>query len=93
MMECGAMSEIETARAAQVLRQFLYNKYQTWILDQCKTNSNYINVIPIVNQLDKIEENVSKYTLRRIVTKVIINNGGERINPRGVYRIKNLKRN
>jgi len=93
MMECGAMSEIETARAAQVLRQFLYNKYQIWILDQCKTNSNYINVIPIVNQLDKIEENVSKYTLRRIVTKVIINNGGERINPRGVYRIKNLKRN
>jgi len=93
MMECGAMSEIETARAAQVLRQFLYNKYQIWILDQCDTNSNYINVIPIVNQLDKIEENVSKYTLRRIVTKVIINNGGERINPRGVYRIKNLKRN
>lgn len=87
------MSEIETARAAQVLRQFLYNKYQIWILDQCDTNSNYINVIPIVNQLDKIEENVSKYTLRRIVTKVIINNGGERINPRGVYRIKNLKRN
>ena len=93
MMECGALSEIETARAAQVLRQFLYNKYQIWILDQCDTKHNYINIIPIVNQLDKIEENVSKYTLRRIVTKVIINNGGERINPRGVYRIKNLKRN
>lgn len=86
------MSEIKEARDNRNLKQFLITKYQSWILDQCETDSNYINVIPIVDELAGIEKEVTKYTLRRTVTKVIELHGGERINPRGVYRIENLKR-
>lgn len=86
------MSEIKEARDNRNLKPFLINKYQSWILDQCETDSNYINVIPIVDKLTVIEKEVTKYTLRRTVTKVIELHGGERINPRGVYRIDKLKR-
>ena len=88
------MSEIEQARASCELRQHLIDKHTAWILEQVRSNDdNYINVNPIVDRLVEHQPGVSRYTLRRIVTKVIELHGGERINPRGVYRVKKILKN
>ena len=87
------MSEIEQARASCELRQHLIDKHTEWIIEQVKlTADNYINVNPIVNLLVERQPGVSRYTLRRTVTKTIELHGAERINPRGVYRVDKLKK-
>jgi len=88
------MSEIEQARASYNLRKHLIDKHTAWILEQVRSNDdNYINVNPIVDRLVERQLGVSRYTLRRTVTKVIELHGGERINPRGVYRVEKILKN
>ena len=88
------MSEIEQARASYNLRKHLIDKHTAWILEQVRSNDdNYINVNPIVDRLVERQPGVSRYTLRRTVTKVIELQGGERINPRGVYRVEKILKN
>jgi hypothetical protein len=88
------MSEIERARASYELRQHLIDKHTEWIIKQVKlTADNYINVNPIVDLLVERQPGVSRYTLRRTVTKVIELHGAERINPRGVYRVEKILKN
>ena len=88
------MSEIEQARASYNLRKHLIDKHTAWILEQVRSNDdNYINVNPIVDRLVERQLGVSRYTLRRTVTKVIELQGGERINPRGVYRVEKILKN
>jgi hypothetical protein len=88
------MSDINKARNNLTLKQLLKHKHTRWILKQVRqTNSNYINVNPIVDRLVERQPGVSRYTLRRTVTKVIELQGGERINPRGVYRVEKILKN
>jgi hypothetical protein len=87
------MSDITLARDLRVLRQYLINKHTEWILSEVnKMDSNYINVNPIVDALCARDPGVSRYTLRRTVTKTIELHGAERINPRGVYSVDKLKK-
>ena len=70
------------------------NLSREYIESILKTNDdNYINVNPIVDRLVERQPGVTRYTLRRTVTKVIELNGGERINPRGVYRVEKILKN